>query len=302
MKYCCKCGNGIPKDLQFCNKCGFDFDSLEASKQTVNVEETDNTIKNSNSETIVEESKKNIYIFGFLQIFLGVFGIGRFYLGHYLKGTIHLCITLLMVYLVMQYFNCDFYSASYSEQISSNGYALRTISASTGDGLGFLATMCLLFNVAWCFCSGALSMGVEKLPKKMSAWFFILPVSLFLMIIPANIKTQEGLLKIDTPIVTYRDLYSSDITINYTVYTSYVKVELIPKYDIEEGTITIKFTTSSSYNLLTKTETLVKLTANQTYTYSYSTTSSITSSIEKCTYSVQGTKYTSTYLTLKSKN
>ncbi|MFI3329942.1 MAG: hypothetical protein R3Y05_05620 [bacterium] len=33
MKYCCKCGNKIPKELRFCNECGFDFNELKEAEE-----------------------------------------------------------------------------------------------------------------------------------------------------------------------------------------------------------------------------------------------------------------------------
>ena len=79
MKYCSNCGSEIKDGAEFCSKCG--------SKAG-----TSNATAGQNANANAPKSKLAA---GLLQIFLGCFGVGRFYLGYTGIGVTQLLMTVL---------------------------------------------------------------------------------------------------------------------------------------------------------------------------------------------------------------
>ena len=69
-KYCGNCGNQLKDNDVFCSKCG----TSQTQQQNVN-----NGGQQQNNQYVENKSK---LVAGLLQIFLGSFGAGRFYLGY----------------------------------------------------------------------------------------------------------------------------------------------------------------------------------------------------------------------------
>ena len=78
MKYCSNCGSEIKDGAEFCSKCG--------SKAG-----TSNATAGQNANANAPKSKLAA---GLLQIFLGCFGVGRFYLGYTGIGVAQLLVSL----------------------------------------------------------------------------------------------------------------------------------------------------------------------------------------------------------------
>lgn len=68
-KYCSNCGNELNDNVEFCPKCG----AAQGNKANNNVN------SNQNNQGTTQKSK---LVAGLLQLFLGGFGVGRFYLGY----------------------------------------------------------------------------------------------------------------------------------------------------------------------------------------------------------------------------
>ncbi len=78
MKYCSNCGSEIKDGAEFCSKCGSKAGTSNATAgQTVNA-----------------NTQKSKLAAGLLQIFLGCFGVGRFYLGYTGIGVAQLLVSL----------------------------------------------------------------------------------------------------------------------------------------------------------------------------------------------------------------
>lgn len=84
MKYCPVCGEKIKEGAKFCDKCGA---KIEAEVKT-------ETKPNVNANTTVNTQPKSKLAAGLLQIFLGCFGIGRFYLGYTGIGVAQLLVSI----------------------------------------------------------------------------------------------------------------------------------------------------------------------------------------------------------------
>ncbi len=72
MKYCPNCGAEVPEGAQFCEKCGA---SMVVQQQPQQQTQYQQPVQGG-----VEQKSK--LVAGLLQLFLGSFGVGRFYLGY----------------------------------------------------------------------------------------------------------------------------------------------------------------------------------------------------------------------------
>ena len=83
--YCTNCGSQIRNDSNFCPKCGernvFSQNHPNQNDQTSQEQSINNQPTAQQEHTQYPEQKSKL-IAGLLQIFLGGFGIGRFYLGY----------------------------------------------------------------------------------------------------------------------------------------------------------------------------------------------------------------------------
>ena len=78
--YCINCGSAIPEDKKNCPVCGKGVnanDEQQASSEPINVPPY-----YDNSYGFGHPQSKSRIAAGLLQIFLGYFGVGRFYLGY----------------------------------------------------------------------------------------------------------------------------------------------------------------------------------------------------------------------------
>lgn len=82
MKYCSNCGAELKEGTAFCPKCGT---KVGAKKQA------QSTVVDSNGVPVQPKSKLAA---GLLQIFLGGFGVGRFYLGYTGIGIAQLLVSV----------------------------------------------------------------------------------------------------------------------------------------------------------------------------------------------------------------
>ena len=81
MKYCSNCGAEIKDGAGFCPKCGTKVGAKAATANT--------------TATATGVQPKSKLAAGLLQIFLGCFGVGRFYLGYTGIGVAQLLVSLL---------------------------------------------------------------------------------------------------------------------------------------------------------------------------------------------------------------
>lgn len=81
MKYCANCGAELKEGAEFCSKCG-------TKKGTNKKPVTGQPVNNANTQP------KSKLAAGLLQIFLGCFGVGRFYLGYTGIGIAQLLVSL----------------------------------------------------------------------------------------------------------------------------------------------------------------------------------------------------------------
>lgn len=82
MKYCSNCGAEIKEGAAFCPKCGTKVGAKKAAEGTV---------VNGASTNVQPKSRVAA---GLLQIFLGGFGVGRFYLGYTGIGVAQLLVSV----------------------------------------------------------------------------------------------------------------------------------------------------------------------------------------------------------------
>ena len=84
MAFCTKCGKEIEEGAKFCPSCGAAVSSNEDNYQNF-------------SKVVVDEkiSPKSKIAAGLLQIFLGSFGIGRFYTGHIGLAVAQLIVSII---------------------------------------------------------------------------------------------------------------------------------------------------------------------------------------------------------------
>lgn len=101
--YCRNCGNNI-KNKSICPSCGFNKDigntyCFSCGKKLP----FSNILICQHCKTRLKENRKiqetinpkSRLVAGFLQIFFGIFGLGRFYMHSYLIGTLQLIVTFL---------------------------------------------------------------------------------------------------------------------------------------------------------------------------------------------------------------
>lgn len=87
--FCGKCGNEIDDRMKFCPNCGQGKENSDLYNQT---SQYNQGYQQSMYGTMPE--RKSRMAAGLLQIFLGGFGVGRFYLGYTGIGVAQLLVTL----------------------------------------------------------------------------------------------------------------------------------------------------------------------------------------------------------------
>ena len=90
MKFCPNCGEKFKDGAKFCDKCGTKIG--EQAKDNANGAEQKTNVNTSTVNTSTQPKSK--LAAGLLQIFLGCFGVGRFYLGYTGIGVAQLLVSL----------------------------------------------------------------------------------------------------------------------------------------------------------------------------------------------------------------
>lgn len=87
-KFCQHCGQKIPKDAVICTCCGRQVEELKNSQSQVVINNTNTNVnKNINAGY---RGAKNKWVALILCVFLGFFGIHKFYEGKILLGIVYL--------------------------------------------------------------------------------------------------------------------------------------------------------------------------------------------------------------------
>ena len=97
MMFCPKCGRSIDEEDKICPHCCADMEEYE--KETLAAKEIENCLNYDENTAYAGNSGKSRAIAGLLQIFLGAFGIGRFYLGYYKIAVWQIVVSLLTVFI-----------------------------------------------------------------------------------------------------------------------------------------------------------------------------------------------------------
>lgn len=92
-KFCKFCGNKIPFDAVVCTHCGRQVEILrqEAAPAPTIINNVSTNNVNNNSNAYKNPRLKNKWVAFFLCLFLGEFGIHKFYEGKILMGILYLC-------------------------------------------------------------------------------------------------------------------------------------------------------------------------------------------------------------------
>lgn len=85
--YCICCGRRLPDGADYCPTCGADIDQqgAQSTRPQINI-----TINNINNAPVVIKRKKNKWTAFLLCLFLGFFGVHRFYEGKVATGILYL--------------------------------------------------------------------------------------------------------------------------------------------------------------------------------------------------------------------
>jgi len=92
--FCGKCGRVIEDNENKCPYCGSELND-ENIGNNENISDEDYEF----DDTTFDAEKKSIVVAGLLQIFLGVFGVGRIYLGYYKMGIIQIVVSLFTFFI-----------------------------------------------------------------------------------------------------------------------------------------------------------------------------------------------------------
>lgn len=96
-KYCKHCGEQIDKECVICPKCGKQVEDLNTTSNDKNIIINNNNSASSSATAVntnpygVMPKPKNKWVAFFLCLFLGVFGIHKFYEGKILMGIVYIC-------------------------------------------------------------------------------------------------------------------------------------------------------------------------------------------------------------------
>lgn len=92
-KYCKYCGEKIPEDAIICTHCGRQVEQIKNEQPQVIINNSNSNINNNTnrSNASYHGGAKNKWVALLLCLFLGFFGIHKFYEGKILLGIVYLC-------------------------------------------------------------------------------------------------------------------------------------------------------------------------------------------------------------------
>lgn len=92
-KYCKYCGEKIPEDAIICTHCGRQVEQIKNEQPQVIINNSNSNINNNTNrnKTSYHGGAKNKWVALLLCLFLGFFGIHKFYEGKILLGIVYLC-------------------------------------------------------------------------------------------------------------------------------------------------------------------------------------------------------------------
>lgn len=94
--FCPKCGKNIEEDI--CPYCHTNIEDYKTENND-NIKENTDNINNFAENEYGEPFRKSRIMAGILQIFLGAFGIGRFYLGYYKTAIWQIVLSLVTLFI-----------------------------------------------------------------------------------------------------------------------------------------------------------------------------------------------------------
>lgn len=92
-KYCKYCGEKIPEDAIICTHCGRQVEQIKNEQPQVIINNSNSNINNNTNRNNASYhgGAKNKWVAFLLCLFLGFFGIHKFYEGKILLGIVYLC-------------------------------------------------------------------------------------------------------------------------------------------------------------------------------------------------------------------
>lgn len=92
-KYCKYCGEKIPEDAIICTHCGRQVEQIKNEQPQVIINNSNSNINNNTNRNNASyhSGAKNKWVALLLCLFLGFFGIHKFYEGKILLGIVYLC-------------------------------------------------------------------------------------------------------------------------------------------------------------------------------------------------------------------
>ena len=92
-KYCKYCGEKIPEDAIICTHCGRQVEQIKNEQPQVIINNSNSNINNNTNRNNASYNggAKNKWVALLLCLFLGFFGIHKFYEGKILLGIVYLC-------------------------------------------------------------------------------------------------------------------------------------------------------------------------------------------------------------------
>lgn len=92
-KYCKYCGEKIPEDAIICTHCGRQVEQIKNEQPQVIINNSNSNINNNTNRNNASYhgGAKNKWVALLLCLFLGFFGIHKFYEGKILLGIVYLC-------------------------------------------------------------------------------------------------------------------------------------------------------------------------------------------------------------------
>lgn len=235
--------------------------------------------------------KKSLGIAALLQIFFGIFGAGRFYLKHNLKGIIHLAITVIAIISLIISKTGDLYTITYGINNGSGGVgsSFTTMTFSNLFGLQVFATFSLIVNFFWCLCSGIGIVLFETLPIKNFKSFTILPIIILCVGVLGGTLYFNYSDMIDNGKAVEFSLNTYNFEIEETSDFSSITFNIIPNVEIKCIELELNLYNYSSDLITSYCIIGENMICDEVYSYKFEMDSNVILSLKNYTYSVDGT-------------